>query len=644
MLALCLSTSAAAQSPPGSDWPAYGHDALGSRWSPLTQINRTNVAQLTVAWRLQLGEAANLPKDRRMSFEATPIVVDGTMYLSTPTGRVLAIDPETGMLRWKFDAKLDSRIHFGDFANRGVSTWLDSKAAPGARCARRIVYAVLDARVIELDAKDGKPCEGFGKKGTVDLRRGLRNKPFETAEYEETSPPAVVNDVIVVGSGVADNNRTDAASGEVRGFDARTGKLLWTWDPVPQDIEDPAFASWGGEGAHHTGAANVWSVIAADPERDVVILPTTSPSPDYWGGRRLGNNDYANSVIALKASTGQLLWHFQVVHHDLWDYDNASPPALVNIRKGDRVIPAVIQANKNGMLYVLNRTSGVPIFPVEERPVPASTVPGEQASPTQPFSTLPALSPQRLDPDSIASYSPGIRAACQAQIKGLRNEGVFTPPSLEGSVVIPSNVGGAHWGGVAFDPDRQIVVVPVNHLAVIVQLIPAEGADEGALHQEGDRLGYETTRMHGTPYYMRRRFFSAPDLVRCTPPPYGALVAIDLKTATKAWEVPLGVPVGLTSGLPTDSQALAAFGSANLGGAIATAGGLVFIAATPARAIRAFDIETGKKLWEGALPAGAKATPMTYAGRDGRQYVVIMAAGDGDGFGRSDEVVAFALR
>jgi quinoprotein glucose dehydrogenase len=295
------------------------------------------------------------------------------------------------------------------------------------------------------------------------------------------------------------------------------------------------------------------------------------------------------------------------------------------------------------MLYVLDRTTGVPIFPVEERPVPASTVPGERASPTQPFSTLPALSPQRLDPDSIASYTPGIRAACQSMLKGLRSEGVFTPPSLEGSVVIPSNVGGAHWGGVAYDPDRGIVVVPVNHLAVVVQLIPAAGADKGALHEEGDRFGYETTRMHGTPYYMRRRFFSVPSLVRCTPPPYGALVAISLRTATKLWEVPLGVPTSLLTGLPADSQGLAAFGSANLGGAIATAGGLVFIAATPDKALRAFDIETGKKLWEAELPAGGKATPMTYAGRDGRQYVVIMAAGDGDSFGRSDEVVAFGL-
>ena len=596
--------SPAAKLPPplpaeNGDWRAYSFDAQGSRFSPLSEITRDNVSRLTVAWTYHTGEP--LPSsDRRRSLETTPIVVSGVMYLATPLGKVIALDPVTGSEKWKFDAAVDPNTRFGDFASRGVSHWRD-----------RILYATVDARLFALDTATGRPIASFGDSGVIDLRRGLRNAPFEFAEYEVTSPPAIVNDLVIVGSAVADNNRTDAASGEVRAFDIRTGALKWTWDPVPRSLNDRAHATWEGPNAHRTGAANAWSVIAADSARDLVFVPTGSASPDYFGGERLGRNDYANSIVALRASTGQVVWHFQTVHHDLWDYDNASPPLLATVRGQ----PAVIQATKTSMMFVLNRETGRPIFDVEERAVPSSAIAGERAWPTQPFSSLPPLSPHRWD-----GVTPN--AACQELVRGLRNDGIFTPPSREGTLVVPSNVGGAHWGGMTFDPTLQIAVVAVNRLAAIVQLIPAEGANLDSLRETRSRLDFEDTRMRGTPFIMRRRVLFVPPGDPCVPWAAGALVAINLRDGTKAWETDL---------------------PPNLGGPIATAGGIVFMAATIDSKFRAFDTSTGRELWSTDLPGAGKATPMTYRGRDGRQYVTIAAGGDGETWKASDAVVTFAL-
>jgi quinoprotein glucose dehydrogenase len=444
-----------------------------------------------------------------------------------------------------------------------------------------------------------------------------------------TSPPLVVGDLVITGSAIGDNSRVAPASGEVRAFDARTGALRWSWDPIPQDARDPAHASWEDGSAQATGAANVWSIMVADPDSGLVFVPTSSPAPDYFGGLRLGDNRHANSGVALEAQTGRVAWHFQTVHHDLWDYDNAAPPAVVTLRRGDESVKAVLQATKTGMLFVLDARSGQPLFPVEERAVPKSDVPGERASPTQPFSSVV------LSPHGLAGGFPHLdaagQAACAAALAGLRNEGIFTPPSLAGTVARPSNIGGAHWGGLAVDPARQIAVVPVNTLASMVQLMP-EGFDYREAARESDRLGldYEYTRMKGTGYVMRRRLLRAPSGAPCTPPPWGLFVAVDLASGRKVWEVPLGTMI--------PGQAT---GSPNLGGPIVTAGGLAFIGATIEPAIRAFDIETGKMLWRAELPGGARATPLTYRA-GGRQYVVI-AAGGGDGFAEGDAIVAFAL-
>ena len=620
------------------EWGAYGRDAGGERHAPLDQITPQNVHRLAVAWTFNTGEDLTARRGRDPALETTPLMVDGTLFLSTPRGRVIALDPETGAERWRFDPRVDPSLGFGDFASRGVATWVDSAAAAGTPCRRRIFMATIDARLFALDAATGAPCAGFGATGSVDLRQGLRTPPDERSEYQMTSPPAVVNGVVVTGSAIADNARTTMASGEVRGWDARTGALRWTWDPVPQSPADPAYDDWRGPTARRTGGANAWSVIVADHARDLVFVPTGSASPDYFGGERLGSNRYANSIVALRGSTGQIVWHFQTVHHDLWDFDNAAPPALTTIRRGGSEIPVVLQATKTGMLFVLHRDTGEPVFPVEERPVPRSMVPGEEAWPTQPFTTgIAPLVPLTIDSDSVWGATPEDRAECRAMAAALRNDGVFTPPSLEGTLQRPANIGGAHWGGVAVDPRRQIAVVPVNRVATIVQLIPREQVNREEAQREAGRLGYEYAPMRGTPYVMRRRLFATQARMFCTPPPFGSLVAVDLTTGAHRWNVPLGTIRSLAS------QAPAEWGSPNLGGAITTASGLVFIGAAVDRALRAYDIESGRELWKGNLPAGARATPMTYRVREGgRQYVVI-AAGGSDVFGRGDAIVAFAL-
>lgn len=629
----CTLPVRAPQPAPDGDWPSYGGDVRGGRHSPLADIDTGSVRRLAVAWTYHTGEMG--PDSRtanHRSLEVTPIVVDGTMYIITPLARVIALDPVTGRERWRYDARLDRGIGFGDHTSRGVSTWLDPSRAADAPCRRRILAATVDARLLALDAATGRPCEDFGDRGVVDLRVGLRNAPAETAEYEETSPPLVVHDLAIVGSAVADNNRTEAASGEVRAFDVRTGALRWSWDPVPQDSTDPAFATWRGERAHHTGAANAWSVLAADPARDLVFVPTGSPSVDYFGGTRLGENRYANSLVALRASTGRVVWSFQTVHHDLWDYDNASPPALVRVEYGGRTRDAVLQATKTGQLFVLDRDTGLPIVPVTEMPVPASTIPGEEAWPTQPQSAIGPLSPQHLRADEAFGATEADRALCRERIAALRNDGPFTPPSLEGSLVMPSNIGGAHWGGVATDSAAQMAVVPVNTIAAMVKLIPRAALDsvrQGA----PSRIGGEFARMRGTPYAMYRELLILPSLVPCTPPPFGALVGVDLRRGTIAWRVPLG---GREAGAASSS------GVPNLGGAITTAGGVTFIAATVDHTLRAFDTRTGRELWQAILPAAGKATPMTYRA-GGRQFVAIAAGGDGEVFGTGDAIVAYAL-
>lgn len=611
LVALWFAATAFAQ----GDWPVYGHDAGGTKYSPLSGINKTNVKQLDIVWTFHSGDIYDPKgKGKQSAFETTPVFVDGTLYMTTPFGRVIALDPDAGQEKWAFDPKADIRAGYGDFANRGAAAWKDSKTGQ-----RRIFVATIDAHLFAIDAQTGKAIDSFGKGGFVDLRVGLRNPPHEKWEYEETSPPAIFGDLVIVGSGVADNQWVDAASGEVRAFDARTGKLVWTWDPMP---------------GQKTGAANTWSIISVDAERKLVFLPTGSASPDYYGGERPGNDLYANSLVALDAETGKMRWHFQTVHHDLWDYDIASQPTLFTMRREGKEIPGIAVGSKTGNLFLLNRETGEPLFGVEERPVPASDIPGEKASPTQPFPILPKpLVPQRLTAENVWGPTEEDRKWCQDFFKGKRAEGIFTPPSVQGSIVFPGNIGGMAWGGAAFDPQKGLLIIPTNRFAAYIRLIPRDQFDE----QVGKEPGVEYARQRGTPYGMARVFFRSPKNLLCNAPPFGALTAIDVSTGEAKWEVPLG-----TFPFHPDWPDAEKWGSPALGGPIVTAGGVIFQGGTVDNYFRAFDVDTGAVLWKAKLPASARATPMTYRSAKGKQYVVI-AAGGFDGQTPNDALVAFAV-
>src|SRR6478752_589122 len=614
--------------PSADDWPVYGHDTSSSRYSPLTDISRENVSQLKVAWTYHTGDISDGKGQRRRSgFETTPIVVDGTLYLTTGFNRVIALDPASGAERWSYDPRTVLTAAYGDgLINRGVATWLDSTRGTTSPCRRRVFEATLDARIIALDGATGQPCTDFGTGGEVTLNGGVAR--YTRGAYHMTSPPAIIDDLVVVGSSIDDNGRADMPGGVVRAFDVRTGALRWKWDPIPPNDTGAPGGVW------RTGAANAWSILAVDPQRHLVFIPTGSASPDYFGGLRVGDDKWANSVVALRSTTGDLVWGFQLVHHDLWDYDSAPGPLLATLTQRGRPVPVVIQGNKTGFLYVLHRDTGAPVFKVEERPVPKSDVPGEVSSPTQPIPlVLPPLSLQRATVDTVWGLTPQDKAACLAKFAGLRSEGVFTPPSLRGSVVMPGNVGGMNWSGYAFDPVRHLLIVNTNNMAAKVKLIPRDAFDDPKVRTEKG----EYSPQHGTPFGMFRTFLRSDRGLPCLPPPWGQLTALDLNTGKVRWQVPLGTFDPAHTNVPQ--------GALSLGGPIVTAGGLAFIAGTWDPALRAFDLETGKEVWKAPLPASGHATPMTYKLADGKQYVVIAAGGHAkiDEEAQSDALVAFAL-
>ncbi len=624
--ALLVSVAAAnAQSRAMVQWPFYGGDQEGTKYSTLTDINTGNVSRLHTAWTWKPNEAAIERYGTRPGmFETTPLMIDDVLYLSTPYNKVVALNAETGELLWSYDPKayeMGQPANGTGYVHRGVAAWRDN--------GRLRIFMNSRYRLICLDAKTGKPVTSFGDQGMVDLSQGLI-WPINKLHYTETSPPAVYKNVVIVGNGVGDRcvYRHDPP-GDVRGFDARTGKQLWSFHTIPQAGEF-GNSTWGNDSWKFTGHTNVWAPMTLDARRGLLYLPVSTPSNDFYGGNRPGNNLYAETLVCLDAMTGAPKWHYQIVHHGLWDYDLASPPSLVTITVGDRKIDAVAQPTKEGFVFVFDRVSGKPVWPIEERPVPSSDIPEERASPTQPFpSKPPAISPQGVTLEDAFDATPQLQAKAQEEMKRYRIGPLFTPPSYRGTLMRPGVLGGANWGGAAFDPETGLLYVKTSNLAHIARVKRPDKTQANPRASEvdadwtGDLKGTNATFDNGLPL---------------TKPPYGEVVAVDLDHGTIFWKEPFGDWPELRRNPALNGVALPpVLGVAGPAGAVLTKGGLLFVSGGDI-ALHALDKSTGKDLWQGLLPARSHGTPMTYRTREGRQFVVVAA-----GSGTDASLVAFSL-
>jgi quinoprotein glucose dehydrogenase len=651
LLACCSRTPPVDYSGPLGSWSFWGGNEGGMRYSPVTQITPDNVTHLKVAWIYRIGEASLVPAHptnpsavpgmlaqgltpevRRLpALEATPILAEGRLYLCSSMNRVVALDPESGHELWSFDPQLDTTGAVL-LVCRGVSYYHDASAAAGTACASRIFTATQDARLIALDAKDGKRCADFGTAGTVDLRANLGHTL--PGDYGVTVPPAVIGDRVIVGGRITEDMRTDMPAGVVRAFDAHSGALLWAWNSVA-----PQAPGALADGTYQRSTANTWSVFSTDPERNLVFIPTGNAQVGLYGATRDadGRDYYASSVVALDAASGKVVWHFQTVHHDVWDYDVPAQPVLFDFPTARGLVAALAEPTKQGYLFILNRETGEPLVPVAERPAPqAGAVAGEHPAATQPVPTNETYVLQRpkLTEEDMWGFTPWDKAKCKQMFRKYRYEGAFSPPSLEGTITYPDNLGVMNWGSAAIDPVRHLLIINTSHVATIAQLVPRAQADES--FAKGEWL----LAQEGTPYAARWTAMLSPWGAPCNKPPWGELVAIDLQSGRRAWQVPLGTtrdlapfPLWLKLGTP------------NIGGPLVTASGLTFIGATTDDFLRAFDNRTGEELWKGRLPAGPQATPMTYRLSPGGKQFVVIAAG-GHRYMRTklgDYLVAFTL-
>ena len=592
-----------------NEWPTYGHDKGGMRYSPLTQITPENVAKLELKWAYRMAKTPPGERPRYRSSQMTPLVVDGMLYASTPYEEVVALDSTTGKTIWEYAGNKAG-------SKRGAEYWPGDEKTPP-----RIFYGTRDGRLVALDARSGKPVEGFGENGVVNLKTPEIMSGNPKAYYGMSSPPIVYKNLVITGAQTQESPALGAA-GDVRAWDTHTGKLVWTFHTVPRPGEF-GHDTWAGESWRNRSGVNVWGFMTVDQEREIAYLPVAAPTYDRWGGDRKGDNLFSSSIVALSADTGKYLWHFQTVHHDIWDFDTQAPPVLVDVKVGATTEPAVLITSKTGMLFVLNRVTGKPIHPIEERSVPSSDVPGEFASPTQPFPVKPPpFARQSFSMNDIVTVTPELERYCREFIAQHRPRmgGAYLPLSEVPTISFPGRQGGANWGGGSFDPKLGLFFVNATNMGQIEQI--TKNAD-GSVSNNGPATG---------------RFSERKQRLMCQQPPWGTLTAINVHTAEIAWQSTLGVtdafpPVLANTGRPTS------------GGSIATASGLIFIGATDDNRFRAFDSKTGRELWTTKLPASAHAVPITYLGKDGKQYVVIVATGGSmvESPVESDVIAAFAL-
>jgi quinoprotein glucose dehydrogenase len=608
---------ASCASRPVADWPTYGHDPGGQRFSPLAQITTSNVAKLQVAWTYHMRPAA--AAGRFAGAEVTPLVVDDMMYVTTPYRRVLALDPDSGAQVWSYEVPGP-----GQPSLRGVEYWPGTRAIPA-----RIIFGTRDGRLIAVDARSGKAAAGFGSNGVVDLKTPAVTADSADAKSAEsypsyglTSPPIVYRNVVITGSATQEFPPR-GVSGAVRGWNVITGELLWTFHSVPLPGQLGS-DTWEGDSARERSGVNVWGFMTVDDERGIAYLPFAAPAWDRYGGDRKGANLFGTSLVAVDALSGKYLWHFQVVHHDIWDNDLQAPPVLFDVHQQGRSVPAVAIVSKNGLLFILDRRTGVPIHPIEERPVPASDVPNEQAWPTQPFPLRPPpLARNSFSPEETATLTPQLRAFCENFVakNRMRSGGPYLPVGYNVVTInFPGLQGGANWGGASFDPTRGYLFVNTLDMGQVTSLIDSDGPLPVA---RGPVSG---------------RFYEPSSRLMCQQPPWGRLTAVDVNSGAIVWQSVLGV----SDNLPAEIQRT---GRPNVGGSIATAGGLVFIGATDDSRFRAFDASTGSELWTAKLDASAHATPITYRGKSGKQFVAVTATG-GSFLGSpvaGDSIVAFAL-
>ncbi|HXR00835.1 MAG TPA: glucose/quinate/shikimate family membrane-bound PQQ-dependent dehydrogenase [Pseudomonas sp.] len=637
---------------PEGDWQAYGRSEHGNRYSPLKQITPANVGKLQEAWRIRTGDLPTAEDPVELTNENTPLKVNGMVYACTPHSKVLALDPDTGKTIWSYDPQISKQgaKNFTGWAHmtcRGVSYYDEAAyaksdvGAPAAAlsaagtaiasaCPRRLYLPTADARLIALNADTGKVCEDFANKGAVDLRANIG--PFTPGGYYATSPAAITRNLIIIGGHVTDNESTNEPSGVIRAYDVHDGRLVWNWDPNNPDATAPIAA----DQFYSRNAPNMWSLASVDEKLGLVFLPLGNQMPDQYGGDRTpGAEKFSAGLVALDVNTGNVRWNYQFTHHDLWDMDVPSQPTLVNLKTKDGVKPAVIQPTKQGSLYVLDRRDGTPIVPIDEVPVPTGAAKGDRTSPTQARSQLNMLPPE-LTEKSMWGATAFDQMLCRIQFKELRYEGQYTPPSEQGSIIYPGNVGVFNWGAVSVDPVRQLMFTSPNYMAFVSKLVPRAQVEAGS-KRESETSGVQPNA--GAPYAVIMHPLMSQLGMPCQAPSWGNVAAVDLTTNQVIWKHKNGtsrdntpVPIGLPVGVPS------------MGGSMVTAGGVGFLAGTLDQYLRAYDVKTGKELFAGRLPAGGQATPMTYTGKDGKQYVLIVAGGHGSlGTRMGDYIIAYKL-